>query len=132
MSDGSKEEGEKARLKSHLAITPKTVNMLHAAGYTTPESLATCTPSEITAGIIKLPGMGAKTAYPYTRAFRRMVVLGTMEAEQAAVVVEKYKTWSNAGLEKLGIYEEGFNDLTGVQIRAKMDGAGLTKPESNA
>lgn len=120
MSDIKSSEIE--RLKAHLAITPKTANMLHTAGYTTPQSLAQSTPNEIAAKFASLPGMDKKKAYPYIRPLRRMVMLGTVEdAEQAAVLAQKWQTWTMKHLTELGIWEDGFDDLTGEEIRKKVD-----------
>ena len=112
-------------LKTHLAITPKTANMLHASGYTTPQSLRSSTPNEIALRFAALPGMDAKKAKDYVRPLRRIVMLGDIEdADRAAGVAKGCQNWSNKHLTALGVYEEGFNDLTGVQIRRRMEDAG--------
>lgn len=117
----SDREAELTLLKSHLGITPKTAHMLHSAGYTTPQSLANSTPNEVVSKFAALPGMDAKKAKDYARPGRRMVMLGAIEdAGEAAAVVGDCKVWSNKHLVKLGIWEDGFNDLTGVEIRRRM------------
>ena len=120
-------EAEIQHLKTHLAISPKTANLLHAAGYATPQSLATATPNEVGARFAALPGMDAKAAKWYVGAGRRMVMLGTIDdPDKAASVAKEYQNWSNIQLKRLGIWEDGFNDLTGLEIRQKMDSIGVT------
>lgn len=114
-------EAELALLKSHLGITPKTAHLLHSSGYTTPESLANSTPNEVVSKFATLPGMDAKKAKDYARPARRMVMLGAIEdADEAAAVVKDCKVWSNKELMRVGIWEDGFNDLTGLEIRRRM------------
>ena len=109
-------------LKSRLAITPKTADMLHTAGYTTLQSLVQATPNEVADKFASLPGMDKKKAYPYIRPLSRMVMLATVEdAEQAAALAQEWQTWTMKHLTALGIWEEGFDDLTGVQIRSKVE-----------
>lgn len=114
-------EKELSLLKSHLGITPKTAGLLHSSGYTTPRSLANSTPNEIVSKFVALPGMDMKKAKDYARPARRMVMLGAIDdSNEAAAVVRNCKVWSNKHLMKLGIWEDGFNDLTGKEILAKM------------
>ena len=108
-------------LKTHLAITPKTANMLYDSGYTTPSSLRNSTPNQITARFAALPGMDAKKAKDYTRPLRRMVMLGDMEdSEEAVAAAKSCQKWSIKHLESLGVWEEGFDDLTGKEIHDKL------------
>ena len=117
-------EDEMKLLKTHFAITPKTVNMLYACGYTTPPSLRHCTPNEVAAKFAALPGMDAKKAKLYVRALRRMVMLGDIEdTDRADEVAKSCQKWSNKHLISLGVYEDGFDDLTGVEIRRRMEEA---------
>ena len=118
-------EDELQHLKSHLGITPKTANMLHASGYATPMSLRNSTPNEVAAKFAALAGMDAKKAKDYVRPLRRITMLGDIEdADKAAAVVKNCKNWSNKDLTEIGAYEGGFNGLTGVEIRRKMEEAG--------
>ena len=110
-------------LKTHLAITPKTANMLYDSGYTTPASLRNVTPKQATAKFASLHGMTAKTAKDYTRPLRRMVMLGDMDdTKEAAVAAKSCQKWSIKYLESLGVWQEDFDDLTGRQIREKLRG----------
>jgi hypothetical protein len=110
-------------LKAHLAITPKTANMLYDSGYTTPASLSNVTPNQATAKFAALPGMNAKKAKDYTRPMRRMVMLGDMEdTKEAAAAAKSCQKWSIKYLEGLGVWQEGFDDLTGRQIHKKLKG----------
>ena len=115
-------EAELVLLKTHLGITPKTCHLLHASGYTTPGTLANSTPNEVVSRFAARSGMDLKSAKDYARPARRMCMLGAIEdPEEAAAVVRDCKVWTNKHLMKLGIWEEGFNDLNGVEIRRKMD-----------
>lgn len=117
----SSREAEIAFLKSHLGITPKTAHLLHAAGYTSPQLLANSSPNEVVHKFATLPGMDMKKAKGYARPARRMVMLGAIDDPKgAAAVVKDCKVWSNKELMRLGIWEDGFNDLTGVEIRRRM------------
>ena len=108
-------------LKTHLAITPKTANMLYNSGYTTPFSLRNSTPNQATTKFAALPGMDAKMAKDYTRPLRRMVMLGDMEdSNEAAAAAKSCQKWSIKYLESLGVWEEGFDDLTGKEIHEKL------------
>ena len=110
-------------LKTHLAITPKTANMLYDSGYTTPASLRNVTPNQVTAKFAALPGMDAKKAKDYARPLRRMVMLGDMEdTKEAAAAAKSCQKWSVKILESLGAWQEGFDDLTGSQIHEKLKG----------
>lgn len=114
-------EDELALLKFHLGITPKTANLLHSSGYTTPKSLANSTPNEVVSKFAALPGMDMKKAKDYARPARRMVMLGAIEdGKEAATVVKTFKVWSNKHLVRIGVWEDGFNDLNGVAILMKM------------
>lgn len=108
-------------LKTHLAITPKTANMLYDSGYTTTASLRNATPNQVTAKFANLPGMNAKKAKDYTRPLRRMVMLGDMEdTKEAAAAAKSCQKWSIKHLESLGVWQEGFDDLTGKQVHEKL------------
>lgn len=110
-------------LKTHLAITPKTANMLFDSGYTSPASLRNVTPNQATAKFAALPGMNAKKAKDYTRPMRRMVMLGDMEdTKEAAIAAKSCQKWSVKYLESLGVWQEGFDDLTGKQIHEMLKG----------
>jgi hypothetical protein len=110
-------------LKTHLAITPKTANMLYDSGYTTPASLRNVTPNQATAKFAALPGMNVKKAKDYTRPMRRMVMLGDMEdTKEAAAAAKSCQKWSMKYLQTLGVWQEEFDDLTGQQIHEKLKG----------
>jgi hypothetical protein len=110
-------------LKTHLAITPKTANMLYDSGFKTPSALRDVTPNRVTVKFAALSGMNAKKAKDYTRPLRRMVMLGDMEdSEEAAAAAKSCQKWSIKHLESLGVWEEGFDDLTGKEIHEKLKG----------
>lgn len=111
-------------LKTHLAITPKTIRMLHDSGYTTPQSLRNATPNEVAAKFAALPGMDKKKAKDYVRPLRRMVMLGDIEDTDEAVTVAKTcQVWSIKHLTGLGVWQDGFDDMTGVEIHRRMQSA---------
>ena len=115
-------------LKTHLARTPKTANMLFDSGYTTPASISNATPNQVTAKFAALPGMNAKKAKDYTRPLRRMVMLGDMEDVKEAAAAAKFcQKWSMKHLETLGVWQEGFDDLTGKQIHQRLKGVYPTR-----
>ena len=115
-------------LKTHLAITPKTANMLYDSGYTTPASLRGATPNQVAAKFAALPGMDVKKAKDYVRPLRRMVMLGDMDdAEEAAAAAKSCQKWSIKHLESLGVWQEGFDDSTGAQIHEMLRGAYLPR-----
>jgi hypothetical protein len=108
-------------LKIHLAITPKTANMLYDSGYTSPSSLRRATPNQVAAKFAALPGMDAKKAKDYLRPLRRMVMLGDMEdTKEAAEAAKSCQKWSIKHLESLGVWQEEFDDLTGAEIHEKL------------
>ena len=110
-------------LKTHLAITPKTANMLYDSGYSSPSSLRSATPNQVAAKFAALPGMDTKKAKGYVRPMRRMVMLGDMEdTKEAAAAAKSCQKWSVKHLESLGVWQEGFDDLTGTQIHQKLKG----------
>ena len=110
-------------LKTHLAITPKTANMLYGSGYTTSAALRSATPNQVAAKFAVLPGMDVKKAKDYVRPLRRMVMLGDMEdTEEAAAAAKICQKWSIKHLESLGVWQEGFDDLTGAQIHEMLRG----------
>jgi hypothetical protein len=117
-----------ATLKSHLSITPKTCNLLYDSGYTTPSSLRNASPNEVAAKFAQCPGMDEKKAKDYVRPLRRMCMLGDIEDEDVAKAVAKdCQKWSNIELKRLEVWEEGFNDLTGVEIHRKFREAGIVE-----
>lgn len=110
-------------LKTQLAITPKTADMLYDSGYTTPSSLRTAAPNQVAAKFATLPGMDTKKAKDYVRPLRRIVMLGDMDDTSQAVETAKFcQKWSIKHLESLGVWQEGFDDLTGAEIREKCKG----------
>ncbi|KAK5166838.1 uncharacterized protein LTR77_007567 [Saxophila tyrrhenica] len=125
-SEMATKEEQQAKLKTHLAITPKTVGFLYDAGYTTPASLREATPNEVVAKLAELPGLDFKKAKAYyLRPLRRMVMLGDIEdLDEARTVAAKLQKWSIVELVRLGVWVEGFDDLNGVQIHEKMKGCG--------
>ena len=117
------QEEEYQLLKTHLAITPKTVRLLHDSGYTTPQSLRNATPNEVAAKFAAQSGMDAKKAKDYIRPLRRMVMLGDIEDPDQAAVAKTCQVWTIKHLMGLGVWEDGFDDLTGVEIHRKMQSA---------
>ncbi len=118
-------EEQHALLKAHLAITPKTISLLYDSGYTTPSSLRNATPNEVAAKFAARPAMDWKSAKNYVRPLRRMVMLGDIEdLEEAKAAAKKLQKWSKVELVRLGVWEEGFDDLTGVEILGRLRGVG--------
>ena len=111
-------------LKTHLQISPKTANMLYDSGYTSPPALRNATPNQVVAKFGKLPDVGpGKAKAWYLRPLRRMVMLGDIDDTEEAIAAAKVcQKWSIKHLESLGIWEEGFDDLTGKEIREKLSG----------
>lgn len=90
MSDSK--EAQLNVLKTHFGITPKTANLLYAAGYNTPPTLAESTPNEIVQAFARLPGMDEKKAKDYARPARRMCMLGAItDSDQAAAAIRDCK-----------------------------------------
>lgn len=107
-------------LKDHLQITPKTCRMLHDSGYTTPQSLRTGTPNQIYTAFAALSYMD-KSAKPYIRPLRRMVLLGaTDDVDEAKAIAKERPTWTMKELTNQGAWTDDFDDLTGEQIRERM------------
>jgi hypothetical protein len=122
----STKEAKLQTLKSHLSITPKTCNLLYDSGYTTPASLRDASPNEAVAKFADLSGMDEKKAKQYLRPLRRMCMLGDIEDEEVAKTVAKdCQKWSIKELQRLGVWEEGFDDLTGAEIHGKLRGVGV-------
>lgn len=97
--------------------------MLFDAGYTSPASLRSATPNQVTATFATLPGIDAKEAKDYTRPLRRMVMLGAMNDTGEGMAAAKYcQKCSIKHLESLGVWEDDFDNLTGKQIHEKLAG----------
>lgn len=109
------------RLQTHLAISPKTASLLHAAGYSNPRSFRGATPKEVALRLCALPGMDAASAQAYMIDARRMLMLADIDTtEEATATATRWPDFSDEELVRLGIWEDGFDDMTGEQIRRKV------------
>ena len=113
-------------LQKKLAITPKTASLLLRIGYHDYRSMRDASPNSIIAQLKALPDVPAKQAEWLRRPLRRMVWLGTQD--QPEVMAEKtahVSYWTIKTLTAKGVWQDGFDDLTGDQINARMIAAGL-------
>jgi hypothetical protein len=54
--------------------------------------------------------------------FRRIVLLGSIDDPQyASALGAKFESLTEEELRKLEVWEEGFDDLTGTEIRCKLE-----------
>ena len=107
-------------LQQRLAITPKTASFLLRLGYYNYRDLASASPNQIIAQLKALPDVPAKQAEWYRRPLRRMVWLGTQdEPEVQAARTSHCSYWTIKGLTSKGIWQEGYDNLTGHEVNAR-------------
>ena len=107
-------------LQQKLAITPKTASILLRLGYSNYRDRASASPNQIIAKMKALPSVPAKEAESYRRPLRRMVWLGTQdEPEVQAARTSHCSYWTIKGLTAKGIWQEGYDDLTGHEVNVR-------------
>lgn len=107
-------------LQQKLAITPKTASFLLRLGYRSYRDLASASPNQIIAALKALLNIPAKQAEWYRRPLRRMVWLGTQdEPEDQAAKTSHVSYWTIKGLTAKGIWQDGYDDLTGHEANAR-------------
>lgn len=112
-------------LQKKLAITPKTAGLLIRAGYSDYRDLRQSSPNKIISQLKALP-IPAREAEWFKRPLRRMVWLGTQEQpETKAKATADNSYWTMKGLIAKGLWQDGFDDLTGEEINARFIAKGI-------
>jgi hypothetical protein len=113
-------------LQKKLAISPKTAGLLIRVGYKQYRDLRDASPNRILAELKALPGMPAREAEWFRRPLRRMVWLATQdEPELMATKTAHVSYWTIKGLTAKGLWQEGYDDLTGEQVDLKFVDGGV-------
>ena len=102
-----------SNLKTKLAITPKTVQLLQRCGYNDYRDLRHSSPNQIVAQFKELSGITSSQAETYRRGLRRMVWLATKDNPEELAQV--YQNWSQKALTDRGWWVGGYDDMTGDQ-----------------
>jgi len=111
---------EQLELQKKLAITPKTARLLIRLGYTQYRSLGPASPNRILAQLKALPDVPAKKWECYRRPLRRMVWLATQDEPEAQAARTAHPSyWTMKGLIAKGIWQDGYDDLTGEEVNAR-------------
>src|ERR1700733_2059546 len=111
---------EQLELQKKLAITPKTARLLIQLGYTKSRSLSSASPNRILTQLKALPNVPAKKWECYRRPLRRMVWLGTQDEPEAQAARTAHPSyWTMKGLIAKGIWQDGYDDLTGEEVNAR-------------
>jgi hypothetical protein len=114
------------QLQRKLAITPKTAALLIRVGYTDYRNLRHVSPNHIISQLNALPDIPAKQAEWFRRPLRRMVWLGTQDdPELQAAKTAHPSYWTMKGLIAKGIWQEGYDDLTGDQVQIRFLSQGV-------
>jgi hypothetical protein len=122
----SKPPANQLQLQKKLAITPKTAGLLMRAGYQDYRDLRDASPNRIIAQLKALSDVPAKQAEWFRRPLRRMVWLATQdEPESKAAKTAHCSYWTMKGLVAKGIWQEGYDDLTGVQVNLRFVSQGV-------
>ena len=103
-----------SNLKTKLAITPKTVQLLQRCGYNDYRDLRHSSPNQIVAQFKELSGITSSQAETYRRGLRRMVWLATKDNPEELAQV--YQNWSQKALTDRGWWVDGYDDMTGDQV----------------
>jgi hypothetical protein len=106
-------------LKHLLHITPKTARLLIQAGYADYTTLARVSPNHVSKQFQTLLNLTDKHAYAYKRALRRIVWLGTQAHPEK--LEKDCRNWSDKALRSRGVWHEGFDELTGQEINARIE-----------
>ncbi|KAK5163394.1 uncharacterized protein LTR77_010767 [Saxophila tyrrhenica] len=113
------------RLQGHLDIPTAVARLLYQAGYSHPQSLGSASPNEVALKLSALSSMSAISAQELLPMIRRIVLLGSLEDPlYASATAERFQDMSKEELERKGVWEEGFDDLTGAEIWRRMEQLG--------
>ena len=114
------------QLQKKLAITPKTAGLLIRIGYKDYRDLRNVSPNHVISQLNALPDVPAKQAEWYRRALRRMVWLATQDnPELQAAKTAHCSYWTMKGLIAKGVWQEGYDDLTGDQVNLRFMNQGV-------
>jgi hypothetical protein len=113
-------------LQKKLAITPKTAGLLIRVGYKDYRDLRDASPNQILSQLKALPGIPARETEWFRRPLRRMVWLATQdEPELKAAKTAHCSYWTMKELVAKGVWQEGYDDLTGEQVDLKFVSCGV-------
>ena len=113
------ESNGSSNLKTKLAITPKTVQLLQRCGYNDYRDLRHSSPDQIVAQFKELSGITSSQAETYRRGLRRMVWLATKDNPEELAKI--YQNWSQKALTGRGWWVDGYDDMTGEQAHQHID-----------
>lgn len=114
-------------LQKRLAITPKTASLLIRVGYTDYRDLRSASPNVVLSQFKALPDMPVRMAEGYRRPLRRMIWLGTQdEPEIMAGKTAHPSYWTIKGLTAKGLWQDGYDDLTGDEVNARFIAIGVS------
>ena len=113
------ESNGSSNLKTKLAITPKTVQLLQRCGYNDYRDLRHSSPDQIVAEFKELSGITSSQAETYRRGLRRMVWLATKDNPEEPAKI--YQNWSQKALTGRGWWVDGYDDMTGKQAHQHID-----------
>jgi hypothetical protein len=122
----TKPSSAQLQLQKKLAITPKTAALLIRVGYKDYRDLRHVSPNHIISQLKALPDVPAKHAEWYRRPLRRMVWLATQDdSELKATKTAHCSYWTMKGLIAKGVWQEGYDDLTGDQVNVRFLSQGV-------
>jgi hypothetical protein len=105
---------EQKILRQKLTISPKTASLLIKAGYHDYRDLRKASPNQVIDCFTTKFGIPQSSAAAYRRALRRIVWLGTTDNPDEQP--KDRANWTNKALMARGIWQDKFDDLTGVQV----------------
>lgn len=117
-----------SNLKTKLAITPKTVQLLQRCGCKDYRDLRHSSPNQIVAQFKELSGITSSQAETYRRGLRRMVWLATKDNPEELAKI--HQNWSQKALTARGWWGDGYDDMTGDQAHQHIDRVENVKVEN--